>query len=269
VNTFLPSRYVERLHRLALGIEPIDAMTGRIAAQPIDVALEVVPGGVLSGLPLPRFDRHRFGRHALRYVPGVGDPVELRMLVPARRYVPRRLRVPIATLQEVLDGEETGSEIPVSERIRRPALFPGAAYDVSPAMTGLRGRVVRNGAPVRWTRIVARTGGVVIGRAHGDDRGEFLLLLGIDTSNLAALVSPVAVALEITRRSPLATVPTTDPLWGLPLETLPAPGQPDLVARGTEAAPEYLPPGPAVSATVTVNVPLGRITSGRPDLVIT
>jgi len=85
---------------------------------------------------------------------------------------------------------------------------------------GCRGRVTRDDAPVPWTRVVAERGdGTVVGRAHGDAHGEFLLLLGSATAVGADLALPLgAIVTVLGPPGPVAGDPADDPLAGLPLE---------------------------------------------------
>jgi hypothetical protein len=111
--------------------------------------------GVLTRIP-----RHNSCRHALLFKPGIKSPVVIRMFDRQRRYVPRRLSYPVPADMRT-----------PSPRVRRPALFPGSAYDVSQTATGMRGRVTWNKAdanevPARWVRVEAGVDGHVAGRAR-------------------------------------------------------------------------------------------------------
>jgi len=171
--------------------------------------------------------------------------------------VPRRLRFPIL-------GQAAAETRPPRFRVRRPVLFPGAAYDVSSGATGLRGRVLRAGKPMRWARVEARlpAAGTLVGRAHGDDRGEFLLLIGSEASPVGDVVPPLEI--EVTVFGPAAPPvppdadrPKIDPLWDLPLEQTAAPGDPDPVAEG-----EAQPAGYTATTTQTIDLEFGKIASG-------
>lgn len=118
-----------------------------------------------------------------------------------RRFVPRRISFPVLT--------QAAAELGAGAlRVRRPVLFPGAAYDIDAGLTGVRGRVVQGAAAVRWARVAATLpGGTrVVGRGHGDDRGEFLLLLSPAAGSVGELVDPFAVRITVTCR-PAAPVP--------------------------------------------------------------
>jgi hypothetical protein len=136
----------------------------------------------------------------------------------------------------------------------------------------LRGRIVRKDAngvprPVRWARVVARDEHDDLGWAHGDDRGEFLLVLGIPAAAAAMPADPMQVELAVTVPPPVVVDPddvlltTVDPLWDLPVQTVVAMSDPPpdpltdpvLTGRGPWPGPELGPFG--------VSVPLGRETS--------
>jgi hypothetical protein len=221
-NEVLASRWDERIQRLGLGIEPQDAVRRSRIGFPVQLKRDGVP------VPLPRrrrprdaapwephdvlkgFRRRRSCRFAVIAGDDAPDPLPLRLLDASQRFVPRRLEVALAP-----------------GRVCRPALFPGAAYDVPAGAIGIRGRVLRGGEPVRWARVEAtRTGdAVVVGRAHGDEHGEFVLLLGPGAARGAELTLPLEV--RVTPYAPdAAPVPpdddeAADPLWDLPLEAVP------------------------------------------------
>ena len=131
-------------HRLALGIEPIDALRGQRALAPLAVACDAPAEDGLH----PRFDRHPSNRFVLRYDATLanGGTVDLRLFAArgpvyalgndTRRYVPRRLRIALPTLAVA----EQRSPL---ARVCRPRLFPGAAHLVSDLASGVRARVPR------------------------------------------------------------------------------------------------------------------------------
>lgn len=175
------------LHRLALGVEPVDAILNRRADEPVLVGREVDPRrGGTPRYPLVALAASGPGRYRLdRSVP---LPVRIRLRVddPSRRFVPRRFDVALWLPAET-DGVDatptTGTLVPVASRLLRPWLLPGAAAQPSAGATVIRGRVVRTVAgqaePVRWARIRAATGDedTLVGWTHGDERGEFLLVV--------------------------------------------------------------------------------------------
>ena len=250
MNEVVPSRFIEQVKRLAVGFEPIDAMH-RLRAHPVEIGVDAA---ALS-LPRPTIDRHATGRHVLLYSPKLTSPVDVRITDPSARFVPRRLRIPILT-------PALAETQPQGQRVRRPTLFPGAAYDVMDA-TGVRGRVMRDGKPMRWARVEARgTGGAVVARAHGDHRGEFLLLVGPGAGPVGDIQPPLT--LDLTVMGPaVVPVPSTpdrpdvDPLWDLPLELAALPGAPDPVSAGEQVPANY-----TAATTQQVDLTLGKLLSG-------
>lgn len=262
-------------HRLALGIEPIDALRGQRALAPLAVACDAPAEDGLH----PRFDRHPSNRFVLRYDATLanGGTVDLRLFAArgpvyalgndTRRYVPRRLRIALPTLAVA----EQRSPL---ARVCRPRLFPGAAHPVSDLASGVRARVLRAATasrpprPARWIRVearLARDGAPLIGRAFGDDRGEFLLLIPPQVDTFGA-ASRLRVRLRIFA-PPEPTPPTPDaaardPLWDLPLEAPTALDDGDGVVLGAG-----LPAGYAAVLEPIVEVPLGRLVRGLADFV--
>jgi hypothetical protein len=261
--------------RLAYGIEVVDAIGGGRVARPIRVDLEGrwAPRGLTPRSPYtrpsgwrdtPGVVRHASCLHALLYHPGLmamppaDRHVAIRIHEHERRFVPRRIRVPLVDPQGIEQDDLTVH--PIEQRVRRISMFPGAAYECSERMTGLRGRVVRGGVPVAWTRVTARYPeyGVIAGHAHGDDRGEFLLLVG---GHPAPFSDPQgAIDVEITVSGPSdAPTPTGDVLSSLPEEVLPAPGDPDPISGGATPPGAYLQAPPII-----VSLRLGRINAALP-----
>lgn len=263
MNQFVESRYVEGIHRLALGLEPLDAALGGRIAHPINV---IFPEK-LQGLPRPDLERHASCLHVLRYQPGVKDKVNLRFFEESRRFVPRQIEYPILTIAQA-------DALNYRNRVRRPVLFPGAAYDSVSLSTGIRGRVERNGKPLRWVRVEARLApnGAVIGRAQGDDRGEFYLLLSSAASPAHDLTDPLKVRLEVFGPAADPTpanpeLPSLDKFWDLPAEVAAVldPAQPDVdsVSAGTVLPVDYVS-----LATKSFDVPLGTVLSQITTFVI-
>lgn len=266
VNQYLASVFDERIERLILGIEPVDAARGARIMDPISLMVDGTPYpsgtttiedfdgstdplGYLTSIP-----RHGSCRHALVYPPSRTSPIAIRLYDRARRFVPRRLSYPIP-------ADVTVASPP--SRVRRPVLFPGAAYDVSPTATGLRGRVTWSASdddevPARWVRVEAAINGQIVGRAHGDDRGEFLLLLACEAGGLGDLPSPLEATVTVFGPSGPQTIPDDDPLGDLPLETLDA--DPDDISAG-----EQLPDGYAATAHSSrlVTFELGTLMTGQ------
>lgn len=286
-NRYLPSRYIEIVQRLAVSIEPVDAYRGARVPPPLlmlrdeKIAAEVrlrlrdERGNVTS--VLPRVGRSNTCRFKLLYA-GVtydhADPwLRVRLVqgfneFAPRHFVPRRLEIP------VLDPA-TADAAAFSRRVHRPALFPGADYPVHDSVTGLRGRVTRAGHAMPWARVEARrmhngtVGTSIVGRAHGDDRGEFLLL--VDSGATAPGGATMAVTLRLTVYGPSpAPVPpppieaATDPHWSMPVERLPlTSASSDAVSRGDDP-----PPGYTASTSRDVTLRLGVLSSELNSFVI-
>jgi hypothetical protein len=277
MNVFLPERFLERVDRLMLGIEPVDALRGGRVDLPIEIVLDGVPRPRTAawipvdpvqawdrvfGIPdaiggLPRIPRHASCRHALVYRPPLASPIAIRLFDRARRFVPRRIRYPVPAAIET-----------PSPRIRRPALYPGAAYLAGESATGLRGRVTWNQpelheVPVRWARVEASIGGQVVGRAQGDERGEFLLLLDCSAGGLGDLPTPLTATVTVYAPAAPLAIPADDPLGDLPLEVLAA--DPDDVSPGEKLPPGYASTG---SSSRAVDFPLGRLLTGQPKFFL-
>lgn len=256
MNVFLPPSYVERVDRLAVGLEPLDALSATRIARPVDVTLDAPPTAPAL-LTLPR---HGSGRFVLLFDDGVDTPVSFRIVPADRRFVPRRMQFAFVDEATVLAAEQAGADVPTETRAWRPRLFPGAAYDVPHTATGVRGTVTKSGAPVRWTRVEASIDGTVVGRAHGDDRGEFLLVLGPngDVSGTGDLVSPIDVTIDVYARNPALPVDPADGLADLPLEAAANPGAlPDDVSDGKTLPDHYV----QVASLAAHPLPLGRLSS--------
>jgi hypothetical protein len=296
VNRYTPSRYAEHVSHLALGIEIRDATSGNRLGGDVEVRIEDHPRplhrwrswrpGESLTAALPAMHRHRSGRFARRYDEGIPTIVDLRVVDSVRsgsstvvghgrHIVPRRVRVTLASEQVVIDADAdpTGPGHPLWRRSFPIGLFPGSTAPIPPRSTVLRGRVVRTvnaatgeRAPVRWCRIQARgAGGDELGWAHGDDRGEFVLIVVSAASDIVVPPDPMPVRLTIGARiPPLAPDvgdplrPQVDPLWDLPVEPLTASASPDsepsITGRGF--APGQAPFGP-----FAFSLPLGRETS--------
>jgi len=261
-------------HRLAFGLEVADAVRGGLAD--VVVAAESVPMPYAPPLPrdvgaigvydqtlgLPRLSRgRRPGRFRRLFTPELESPVTVRIADGGRRYVPRRLVVPFTPLADILD-EEAAAGRP-APRARRVAVFPGCGFGPHGATTGLRGRVVHAGTPVPWVRVTARHATIdqQVGWAHGDDRGEFLLILRPGPTALSAPAAfTFAIRLTIAiPPGPPAVAPLgfpDDPLPLLVAEELPPLGQPDDVSPGTGP-----PAGYTTAIETTVELRLGRLLS--------
>jgi hypothetical protein len=287
---------VQVLHRLALGVEPVDAFTRALIGRGIRVGRELPqvrrrfrPGtGLLDPLARRRdhaLEHNGTGRFKLRHGPGLGDAdtVIVRVDDPWRRYVPRRFQVPIWTFDEVTASEDwpattqtpakppTGPFVGTRSRMLRPWLLPGAAYALPGGTTGLRGRVTRAGQPLPWPRVEAvlddANDNVVLGRAHGDERGEFLVVVTGEAAPVPLPLTTVAILLVLYGPPPAPgsppdddALPADDPLVGLPLEPMVRPSNPPVpgefntpLLRGETLPATYVAsttPPPALSLDV-------------------
>ncbi|QEU96643.1 hypothetical protein [Streptomyces kanamyceticus] len=258
------------LHRLALALEVRDALTSRPVTTPLVVRGEGVGrrfvGDDGSG------SRGSDGRFLLLFGPHIGDLADLRITDAARRLVPRRLRIPLWSQDDAAADEQVppGPHLPALSRTLRVWLAPGSAGGPGPGFTVIRGRVAHGSVPVRWPRIAALgPGGIVVGRAHGDERGEFLLpVTGVGTMPPPVL-SRIRVDLLVHARGPGGPPPPTerelalDPLADLPQESVPRSSSPPLPAdldnpllRGAAPPPGYVPSTAPVSS---VDVPVGDL----------
>lgn len=299
MNVYAPARYDERVFHLALGVEPRDATSDQRLDAGADVRIERFPtpvgvwrpwrpGETLTSV-LPRMHRHRSGRFVRRYDEGVPTTVDLRVVddgaVPGRRVaglgrriVPRRIRVLIADETTVLAAESDPSTPPHPLWRRAFPLWcmPGSAAHLPSRATVLRGRVVQLDAgtgdlvPVRWVRVRAQNpAGDDVGWAHGDDRGEFVLVAEQSPNDLVVPSDPLPVTLTIGATLPPAAPDPADPvravvddLWDLPGETVslsPTPeSETSLTGRrflpGHSVVSPLNPPGP-------IDLPHGRETS--------
>lgn len=236
-------------HRLALGVQWIDAVAQlpAVAAPPAAwrCELEAVAGRPLK---LP-FEGHTQGRHALRHdgrfrrwlehAVAEGDALDCHLrghglrdarhpYTPAndpRVHVPRRLSL----LPAMADGAPLAS----MANARTVWLWPGAAYPLPATATAVRGRLMRDmgagrTAPIPWARLlITRPGNgapnvateVPLAWAHGDDRGEFVAVLGASAvPGGAALPAQVAVHLWVWLPPAATPFDPADPLASLPLE---------------------------------------------------
>jgi hypothetical protein len=257
------------LHRLALAVECLDAVTGQRVRADLSIDREVdpllLPPSVRGLPPLRPLEARDSGRALIRFDHTTPTrPVRLRIWDPRRRYAPRRLDLPLWTLAEVVAAEATPRTVPAASRTLRPRLFPGSAGPVPRGATVIRGRVQSGGAPVRWARVSAvRTGDVPIGHGHADDRGEFVVVLA-DAGNLPPPApSELSVDLVVTAPDP-NTAPQVDPadaLADLVAEALARPSNPPLpaeldndVLRGVATPAGYVA---NTAALPTLTVPTG------------
>jgi hypothetical protein len=168
-------------HRLALGVECVDALLDRLVLTPVRAGREVVersrPRPLDPSWPCLDLQRSGPARFKLGHHPPLPGTFVVRIDDASRRFVPRRLEVHPWPLADVEDGPGRPF-VPVRSRLLRSWLWPGSAYPFPRGTTVIRGRVVRQAVPVRWARLTAiGPTGSVAGRAHADERGEFVLVV--------------------------------------------------------------------------------------------
>jgi len=223
------------LHRLALGVEPRDAIGRAPVATAVRVGQEVPrrmrprAARFEDAWPCLDFETNGMAKFKLRYQIGGprrikvnqdGSPPRITVRIDdfRRRFVPRRFRIALWTKLELESADPTpgagptGPYVPMASRLLRPFLFPGAMYTAPRGTTAIRGRVVTTqGKEVRWPRVIAKNAGdEAVGIAHGDEHGEFLLII-TDLGTMPALVTETfEVDLEIFAWKSNAA-PTPDP----------------------------------------------------------
>ncbi|MEW2416051.1 hypothetical protein AB0953_20345 [Streptomyces sp. NPDC046866] len=272
----------EVLHRLALAVRPLDARTRAPAGPGLRVGWESgpVPGRRPRppGGPVRPFEGHGADGFVLRY-PYTGGPpstVTVRIEDPARRWLPRRFRVPLWTRAELAGADAlppTAAHVRADARLLLPWLLPGPAHPVPQGTTGLRFRVAyAGGGPVGWPRVDAfGPGGMPLGWAHGDEHGQVLLLIDA----VGVLPSPVPSRLDVALRTHAPDPPPPRPpaaaLADLPVEPVdrstspPRPQDLDnAVLRGTARPAGYRTGAADTVRTLTV----GQVVPA-PDLVHT
>lgn len=245
-------------HRLALGVQWLDALTRLPAGGALFSELESIGARPLvQGLERHPLGRHALrwaGRLAKLLKIAAAEKIATPPATPdddqtllalrcfaqreanadryhtdrdPRHHVPRRL---------ALLPQQSGGEPPADTgNIRHAWLWPGANYPLGANTTAIRGRV-RQGAtladstPVPWTRVVVTLPANIaapadfdnetkVGWGHGDDRGEFLVVLGVDAVPGGATL-PTSLPLRVWVFLPPATTSfdAASPLESLPLE---------------------------------------------------
>lgn len=259
-------------HRLALGVQWIDALAQLPAGGNLVNDLETIGSRACR----MRFDPHPQARHALRHAgliarllgiaaqekdttpPATPADDQTRFALRCfarrdpqvsgystrndpRRYVPRRLAL--------IPAQNNGVPVATIANIHRAWLWPGAAYPLAANATAIRGHVRRgvDKTSVAWTRIVVTAPGatppvfaseIQVGWGHGDDRGEFLVVLGAQAVPGGAAL-PAQVNLRVWVFLPPGALDPADPLASLPLEQA-GPDVIDDVARGIAIPPGYV-----------------------------
>ena len=107
--------------------------------------------------------------------------------------------------------------------------------------------------------------GEVVGRAHGDDRGEFLLLLESGAAPLAdSLTNPLQIEVTVFASMNPTEPDANDIYWGLPIEDVGAAASAEAVAAG-ETLPSAYQSTPASQRIVPFQ--LGRVLSSTDGIV--
>jgi len=261
------------LHRLALGVECLDALGDRPVMTSVRVGRQaterMLPRPLDPTWPCLDLEMSGTARFKLRHQRPLPAELVVRVDDPTRRYVPRRLTVhpwPVVALDET-SGQPF---VPVRSRLLRAWLWPGSAYPLPRGTTAIRGRVVHASLPVRWARLTAiGPNGGVAGRAHADERGEFVLVITDAAQN--PLRSAVPVVLSIRAPKAPGRVDPTDRCADLVSEDVvrsaapPSPADLDNdVLRGLA-----LPPGYVVNnhSARRLTVPVGAELNLIEDLV--
>jgi len=270
--------HADVLHRLALAVDCRDAVTRHGVAAEVrigrEVPQEVLQRGHDRAWPCWDLTAKAAGRAMIMLDLRAPTTVRLRIADPRRRYVARRFDLKLWTLREVLDEESAGSPVPAASRLLRPWLLPGPAAALSRGTTTVRGRVVRGTDPVRWPRITARgPGHQAVGWAHGDERGEFLLVI-TDTATPPPVDDAIAITLNVVAAPPPASSPDPDDrLADLVVEAAPrsaAPPNPgDLdnpLLRGNADPPGYRP---SAAGGMAVTVLSGELLTLASDITFT
>lgn len=272
-------------HRLALGVQWIDALTQLPIEAPAGAALLNDLEAIGTRPIVQRFEAHSQGRQAIRHAGryrklldhtvSEGDPLahavrafgarDPRLAVYAtsqdpRRYVPRR----VAFTPVLASGVPPASIV----NTRTAWLWPGAAYPLPSRSTGLRGCIRREVSPgvnasVPWARVIVTRAGAgpasfaaesQIGWAHSDDRGEFLLVLGNGAiSGTAALPAALGLNVWVFLPPALPAFDAADPLASLPLESAGTDALND-VLKGLAVPPTYVP-----QAVRSLSLALGEV----------
>jgi hypothetical protein len=259
------------LHRLALGVECLDAVTGSRISVPLRVGWQAFarlrPRPLDPSWPCLDLEPVGTGRFRLRYaIPLPTAPLVIRVDDPARRYLPRRFAVPVRAPSAV-----DAPYVPVLSRVLRVWLAPGSAHQFVGGTSVVRGRVVRpDGSAVRWARLTALAPTTApAGRAVTDDRGEFVLPVLDPDQN--PLESTVQLLLYVSAANPAPAPDPADRCADVPIEPIALSAVPPLPAdldndllRGTS-----LPAGFAPSAQPPAQViaPIGSELSLLNDVV--
>lgn len=234
-------------HRLGVGMQLLDQLTGRALLAPLRVRLLAI-GTVRHELALQPKGNGRYsladaGEFA-RLWSAAAAPRMLDLLVHEARggqALPPEAELPHAHGPRRVSAlllEAGGRPAPRRENLLQLALMPGPAYPFLGGATLLRGRVQRQTAdgpqPARWARLVAFKNGRLLGSTQADERGDYALLLRYPPGLLAPATPSASdgeIELRIAARDappahrlpfddiepePLATLDHPDPWAALP-----------------------------------------------------
>ncbi len=174
-------------HRLGVGLQLLDALSGRPLVTPMAVslrgigslpafrlALQAKGEGRYSLADAGEFARHWSAAAAPRvldlWMHEAGNGSEAQR---PHALGPRRV--------QALLLEDGGRPAPRRENLLRIPLLPGPAYPFPAGATLVRGRVRRQTTdgplPARWARLHAFKSGRLLGSTQADERGDYALLL--------------------------------------------------------------------------------------------
>jgi len=237
----VPAGRVDVLHRLALAVQLVDSVTRLPVWRGPDVGRETAWSVAAAHLPPRRgrtpvgpaiaFDRHSDSSFLLRHESRVVGNVTIRVSDRSRTWVPRRISLPLWSLDEVSAADQvppTGAFVPTDARLLRAWLLPGQAYPLPRGATGFTARVMRDGMPVRWARVEAFTTPGRVGWGHGDEHGQVLVVLTERPAFPAPGTKTFQVAVRVHGPDPQAVPPMDpiDPLADLPTEAVPRSSNP-------------------------------------------
>jgi hypothetical protein len=246
-------------HRLALGLNYLDAITGAPVVGEIDATIEAIDGRNTALLMLAKpggavIVLTRRVAALFRGIAGSTAQTLVRLTPRAwpepplprnRAVLPRRFVLPVVRNADGLPVAEAPGQ--AGKWVFDVPLYRGGSAMMAPGATILSGQLVypniggTSPEPVRWAQVIGLRAGTtnVLGGARTDDRGEFSLLIAGRAEQTPNAIAPVSVALQIwgppQRPDPLAL--RADPFADVPIE-------PWLVSP----PPPYLTPPPGYVA---------------------
>ena len=272
-------------HRLAVGVQCVDPLTGRPLLAPLRVRLLTL-GPLVAHIDLqPKgggryalVDAGAFARLWDRCTrPGAVLPRTLDLLAHEALATPRttegELPHRVGPRRVTMNLVETAPAAPDPAFRPRPLpsrantltlrLHPGPGHPFDGSGTLLRGRVrlgssEANARPARWARLVASKGAAVLGMAQADERGEFALLLRYP----AGLLAPATPSAADAQIDLLVAARRTPPPHSFPFDDL-SPEPAAVVAADADPLAE-LPAAYDRRVTVPRTLVFGRL-NGGPD----